>query len=141
MNQGLRVFVVDDIPMIAYTLSALLRDRGHSVIPYTDPTQALDDAGKFVPDVLISDVDMPGLSGVDLAIQVQTLCPCCKVLLMSGHIGPIEDLGRARAKGFHFPLFAKPVSAQTFAKQLEGLSAMSIHRSLATAWSIAGVGY
>ena len=121
MKHDLRVFVVDDWPMIAYTLSAVLRDQGYSVTPYTDPLCALRDTLKLSPDVLISDVDMPELSGVDLAMQVQTHCPGCKVLLMSGHVGPIKNLESAREKGFQFPLFPKPVSASIIAKEIEGL--------------------
>jgi CheY-like chemotaxis protein len=121
MRQGLLVFVVDDRPMIAYTLSAVLREQGHSVIPYTNPLLALHDARIFAPDVLISDVEMPELEGVELAIQLKELCPECKIFLMSGHLGPIQSLENARQAGFDFPFFAKPVSALTFVKQLEGL--------------------
>ena len=121
MKQDLCVFVVDDMPLIAYTVSSVLRDEGHSAIPYTDPIMALRDTRSFNPDVLISDVEMPNLGGVELAAQVLRLCPNCKVLLMSSHTGPIESLEEARANGFHFPLFEKPLSAQTLAKELEAL--------------------
>ena len=138
MKRDLRVFVVDDIPVIAYKLSEVLRDRGYSVIPYTDPLQALQDGRSFSPHVLITDVDMPELDGVNLAILMQAQCPACKVLLMSGHIGPIENLESARKKGFQFPLFAKPVSAQTMVEQLEGLSATMTHSPLDTLWKVPG---
>src|ERR1700753_2442872 len=75
MKHVLRVFVVDDRPAIAYTLSAVLRDYGYSVTPYTNTLSALRDSPKLAPDVLISDVDMPELDGVDLAMQVQARCP------------------------------------------------------------------
>src|ERR1700761_6433227 len=71
MKTDLRVFVVDDFPTTAYTLSSVLRDGGHSVMPYTDPVRALNDALQSPPDVLISDVEMPDLGGVDLAMRVQ----------------------------------------------------------------------
>jgi len=122
MDHDLRIFVVDDRPMIAYTLSAVLRDQGCSVIPYTDPLRALRDARRFTPDVLISDVEMPALGGVDLAIQVQAQCLGRKVILMSAHLGPINSLERARDHEFEFPLFAKPVSASTIVEELEGIS-------------------
>jgi CheY-like chemotaxis protein len=108
--------------MIAYTLSAVLRECGHSVIPYTDPLMALRDARTFVPDVLISDVEMPELEGVDLAIQLKVLCPQCEIFLMSGHLGPIKSLEKAREAGFDFPLFSKPISALIFVERLEGIA-------------------
>jgi CheY-like chemotaxis protein len=119
MKHDLCVFVVDDMPLVAYTVSAVLRDEGHSAIPYTDPTLALRDARSFMPDVLISDVEMPELGGVDLAIQVLAFCPGCKVFLMSGHRDPVKSLEEASAKGFHFPLFEKPLSARMLAEELE----------------------
>jgi two-component system, cell cycle response regulator DivK len=121
MKNDLCVFVVDDMPLVAYTVSAVLRDEGHSAIPYTDPKLALRDARSFMPDVLISDVEMPELGGVDLALQVLAFCPKCKVLLMTGTIGPIKALEKARVRGFHFPLFEKPLSALTLVEELEAL--------------------
>jgi DNA-binding NtrC family response regulator len=119
MKHDLRVFVVDDMPLIAYTVSSVLRDEGHSAIPYIDPVAALQDARSFRPDVLISDVDMPNLGGIDLAIQVLGFCPNCKVILMTGHKGSATSVDEARAKGFHFALFEKPLSARILLEELE----------------------
>ena len=119
MKQGLCVFVVDDMPLVAYTVSAVLRDEGHSAIPYTSPVAALRDARSFRPDVLISDVEMPNLGGVDLAIQILRLSPNCKVFLMTGKSGAIPSLEEARKRGFHFPLLQKPLSASTLVEELE----------------------
>ena len=127
MKRTLRVFVVDDRPMIAYSLRAVLSDCGHRVIPYTNPAQALSDAGGIAPDVLISDIEMPVLNGINLAIEIQTKHPDCKVFLMSGHTGYIDGLESARKKGFQFLFFAKPVSAQTFVEQIERLSVTNNH--------------
>jgi DNA-binding NtrC family response regulator len=121
MRKDLRVFVVDDGPLIAHTLSALIQDHGYSASPYTDPLKALRDARLFMPDALISDVDMPHLDGVDLAIKVLNRCPHCKVILMSGHAGPIRYLEDARAEGFDFPFFTKPFSPRMLLEQLDSL--------------------
>jgi CheY-like chemotaxis protein len=107
------------MPLIAYAVSSVLRDEGHSAIPYTDPVAALQDARSFRPDVLISDIDMPNLGGIDLAIQVLGFCPNCKVVLMTGHKGSITSVDEARAKGFHFALFEKPLSARILLEELE----------------------
>lgn len=119
MKHNLCVFVVDDMPLIAYTVSSVLRDEGHNAIPYTDPIVALRDARSYKLDMLIADVEMPTLGGVDLAIQLLGLRPNCKVLLMSGHAGPVKRLEEARAKGFRFPLFEKPISLRMLAEELE----------------------
>ena len=119
MKHDLCIIVVDDKPLIAYTVSSVLRDEGHWAIPYTDPLQALRDARSFKPDVLISDVEMPNLGGVDLAMQVLGFCPNCKVLLMSGHSIPIRNREETRANGFEFPVFEKPLSARMLVEELE----------------------
>lgn len=119
MKHDLCVFVVDDMPLIAYMVSSVLRDEGHSAIPYTDPVAALQDARSFMPDVLISDVEMPNLRGIDLAIEVLGFCPNCKVILITGNKGSITSVDEARAKGFHFALFEKPLSARILVEELE----------------------
>ena len=68
----------------------------------TDP----EDGGS---DLLISDVLMPELSGIDLAIQTRELYPSCKVLLFSGQPAITGMLEAARANGHDFEVLAKPV--------------------------------
>jgi DNA-binding NtrC family response regulator len=62
-----------------------------------------------IPDVLISDVVMPDLSGADLAIQMKVRHPACKVLLFSGQAGTSDLLANARHQGHEFRLLEKPV--------------------------------
>jgi CheY-like chemotaxis protein len=76
-----RVFVVDDEHVIASTLAAILTLHGYSATSFTSPQEALAAARSSAPDLLISDVLMPGFSGVDLAIQIKAQCPACKILL------------------------------------------------------------
>ena len=61
------------------------------------------------PDLLISDVVMPQLSGIDLAIRVKEQCPACKVLLFSGQAQTADLLEVARIQGHDFELLAKPI--------------------------------
>jgi DNA-binding response OmpR family regulator len=61
------------------------------------------------PDVLISDVAMPEVSEIKLALLVQKLCPSCKVLLVSGHASTADLLLVAEKEGYDFELLSKPV--------------------------------
>jgi DNA-binding NtrC family response regulator len=108
-NSVPRVFVVDDEPVIASTLAAILKLHGYSAIPFTSPLEALAAARSRPPDVLISDVMMPGLSGVDLAIQMKAQYPECKILLFSGQAATQDLLKDARNQGHSFQLLEKPV--------------------------------
>lgn len=103
------VFVVDDEKIIAETLSIILGQNGLAARFFTDPTEALTAARVEVPDLLLSDVMMPRISGIDLAIQVRKHCPACKVLLFSGQADTVDLLSEARNQGHDFSLFLKPI--------------------------------
>lgn len=106
----LRVFVVDDESVIASSLAMILRFYGgFHASSFTDPTKALQAAHAEVPDLLISDVVMPQMSGIDLAIQLRDVCPDCKVLLFSGQAASADLLEAARVSGYEFEILAKPV--------------------------------
>jgi DNA-binding NtrC family response regulator len=104
-----RIFVVDDEPVIASTLVAILQMNGFSAKFFTCPLDAMAAARLKAPDLLISDVAMPGISGIDLAIQMKAQYPTCKVLLFSGQAATMDLLEDARAQGHDFDLLLKPV--------------------------------
>jgi DNA-binding response OmpR family regulator len=105
----LLIFVVDDERVIAATLAIILRTSGYAVSFFTDPLEALKCAEQDVPDLLISDVMMPQLSGVDLAILLRRLYPRCGILLFSGQTCTDDLLAEARTQGHSFELLCKPV--------------------------------
>lgn len=104
-----RVFVVDDEQVIASTLASILKLHGYSAAFFTSPQEALAAARAKAPDLLISDVAMPGISGIDLAIQMKTQYPECKILLFSGQAATLDLLEDARNQGHDFQLLEKPV--------------------------------
>ena len=104
-----RVFVVDDEPVIASTLAAILKLHGYSATSFASPLEALAAARSMAPDLLISDVTMPGISGIDPAMKMRAQYPKCKILLFSGHPSTLGLLKEARAQGHDFPLLLQPV--------------------------------
>lgn len=108
-QQQPKVFVVDDERVIAFTLATILTQSGFAATAFTNPLEALQAAQVDCPDLLISDVVMPELSGIDLAIQTRALCPACKVLLFSGQAATADLLDVARKNGHSFELLSKPV--------------------------------
>ena len=109
LGPGPRIFVVDDEYVIASTLAVILNRNGFSARPFTRPLEALAAAQWDIPDLLISDVAMPGLSGIDLAIQMRAQHPECKILLFSGQAAALDLLEDARNQGHDFHLLLKPV--------------------------------
>jgi FixJ family two-component response regulator len=103
------VFVVDDEEIIARTLAVILSGNGFYTKSFTDPSTVLEEAQKMEPDLLITDVSMPGMSGIDLAIEMKRVYPKCKTLLFSGQASTADLLEKARQDGHDFVLLQKPV--------------------------------
>jgi DNA-binding NtrC family response regulator len=103
------VFVVDDEPVIAQTLAIILNRAGFKATAFDAPEKALSAAETNPPTLLISDVVMPRMSGVDLAIRFRTFYPDCRVLLFSGQAKTADLLEHARQNGHDFDLLAKPI--------------------------------
>ncbi len=121
-NRGV-VFVVDDEGLIAKTLAMILSQTGFAASAFEDPYQALGAAaGGLVPDLLISDVVMPGMSGIDLAIQFRGEYPGCKVLLFSGQAATADMLATAKLHGHDFEVLAKPVHPSDLLARLRDLT-------------------
>jgi DNA-binding NtrC family response regulator len=114
-----RVFVVDDEHVIATSLAIILRQLGFEAKSFTEPLDAFSAANLEAPDLLISDVVMPVMSGIDLAIQMQERCPNCKVLLFSGQAATAGMLEQARANGHNFELLLKPVHPKDLLREIQ----------------------
>jgi CheY-like chemotaxis protein len=103
------VLVVDDEHIIADTLSIILSRSGFSTMTAYDGLSALEIARTNKPDLIISDVMMPKMTGVDLAITLSEIIPACKILLFSGQAATVDLLQRAREAGHTFTTLTKPV--------------------------------
>lgn len=114
-----RVFVVDDEQIIASSLAMILRKSGFDAVFFTDPLKALETARLEAPDLLVSDVVMPELSGIELAVQMQELWPNCNVLLFSGQAATAGMLETARAEGHNFALLLKPVHPTDLLREID----------------------
>ena len=110
---GLRVLVVDDENTIADTLVEILNGEGFEATAASTGDSALASAEEFAPDVVISDVVMPGLNGVELGIKIREILPKCRIILFSGQTATSDLLRDARKRGHEFEIVAKPVKPQT----------------------------
>lgn len=104
-----RVLVVDDERIIADTLTMILTTSGFDARAAYSGEMALEMARNFHPEMLITDVVMPGLSGIEAAIKLREFLPSCKVLLFSGQATTQHLIEAARAQNYEFELLAKPV--------------------------------
>ena len=104
-----KVLVVDDQKLIVDTLSEILESEGFDVVAAYDGWQALEAAARFHPDHLLTDVLMPRMNGVELAIAIRKMYPAVNILLFTGQAGISEILDDAAKRGFRFEMIAKPV--------------------------------
>jgi CheY-like chemotaxis protein len=104
-----KVLVVDDERLIVDTVAEILAGAGFDVMAAYDGWGALEAAGRFRPDYLLSDVLMPRMNGVELAIAIQKTHPTAKILLFSGQAGISEILLSGQEQGLKFDLIAKPI--------------------------------
>jgi CheY-like chemotaxis protein len=102
-------FVVDDEQVIAVTLAIILNKAGYDAHSFFSGEEAVDSLEKLKPDLLITDVMMPGMNGIEAAIITRAKLPRCKVLLFSGQAATRDMLETARLQGHEFEILAKPV--------------------------------
>jgi len=117
------VLVVDDEKVIADTLTAILKQSGYIAVAAYDGKSALEQARIVAPQILITDVCMPGIGGIELAIAVRGLFPDCKILLFSGQMSTVDLLVASRNAGYDFAAISKPIHpTELLAKVSESLS-------------------
>jgi len=119
------VLIVDDEKVIADTLSIILSKSGFITMTAYDGASALNLAQKTSPDLLISDVVMPGMTGIDLAIAMKHAIPACKVLLFSGQAATVDLLEEARRLGHDFTTLTKPVHPTDMLRRISECFALS----------------
>jgi PAS domain S-box-containing protein len=103
LGRSLRVLVVDDEPDVANVTARMLEEAGHRTRWAASGVDALDLLAAEAFDVVVTDVIMPGLDGVELACIVRDRHPSCSVVFVSGYPG-----GAGQLDG---PLLEKPFTA------------------------------
>lgn len=103
------ILVVDDECAIAESLAEILKRSGYRTKTAYDATAALDTALLNPPDMVITDVVLPGMNGIELGITLRRIYPDCKVLLFSGSASTTGMLEAATRVGHNFVLLTKPV--------------------------------
>lgn len=115
-----KVLVADDERVIADTLAMILNQSGFDARAVYSGEKALELASTFAPDMLISDVIMADLNGIDAAIRIRSVLPSIKILLFSGQAATADLLEKARVQGYEFEILAKPVHPQDLLSRLRG---------------------
>jgi DNA-binding NtrC family response regulator len=100
-------------------LSSISNPKQKNATPFTEPLKALEASRSQTPELLISDVIMPEINGIELAIQLLQICPECRVLLFSGQANTQGLLDTARASGNDFEIMSKPIHPSDLFRKVE----------------------
>ena len=112
-----RILVVDDETNIANSLKEILSDEGYDVSVTEDGLNALDMIQSDPPDLLLLDVWLPGMDGIEVLKTVKTYHPEIEVLVMSGH-GTIDTAVKATKLGA-FDFIEKPFSMDSLTQSVK----------------------
>ena len=105
-----RVLVVDDDPDVAlYTSTVLERRGGCEVRSITNPTLARSAVDEFRPDVVVTDIEMPGMTGLQLIAQLRADQPDLPIIVMTAHITVDYAVGALRSQADEF--LTKPIAS------------------------------
>ena len=111
------VLLVDDEAELAYTLAERLVLRGIDAVAVTDSSDALKVVEEKKFDVVVLDVKMPGLGGIELMKVIQDRRPQAKIILQTGR-GSLEESDRGLSEGA-FDYLIKPVDINTLIDKMQ----------------------
>lgn len=117
-NRKAKVLIVDDHKNFAESLAVILNQDGCLATTAYSGEEAIAIAARLCPDVLISDVVMDGMNGIEAAILIRLMFPACEILLISGQLHTAELLEEARQRGHDFEVLAKPVHPEAILHRL-----------------------
>jgi CheY-like chemotaxis protein len=116
-----RVLVVDDEALIADTIVQILNRSGFIAQAAYGGQEAIEAARRINPELVLSDVLMPHIDGVEAAIAIRQFSPDTRIVLFSGQAATVEILARARERGHEFELLPKPLHPTQLIKHLRAI--------------------
>lgn len=109
---GTKILVVEDEPIVLHTLQLILKQHGYDVKGARDGTEALSVGLDFDPAILLCDINLPDIDGIQISLRLKKTLPSMRVILLSGEISSSELLDDASRAGHHFEVLAKPTEPQ-----------------------------
>jgi CheY-like chemotaxis protein len=119
----MRVLIIDDEKAIADTLVLILRNAGYDAIAAYDGVTGLQLVSLQYPGVVLCDIIMPGMNGIEVCNRIKAEHPRCEILLSSGQAATNDVIVEARAKGCEWELLAEPVNPRELLSLLASIAA------------------
>lgn len=115
------VLIVDDEPSIVDTLALIFQAAGFATAAAYNGEDALEIAEFTPPDLLLSDVVMPSMNGIELARRMIKLVPDCRILLLSGQAEAVDLMADSGGSRDRFIILAKPIAPLELLAEVSGL--------------------
>ncbi len=117
-----KVLVVDDDPLVADTLCLIFQKRGYDCRASYSGSDALACAEHFPPELLLCDITMPGMDGIEVATSITGRVQGCCVLLLTGHYTNLNS-ARQCVRSLNVPnrVMVKPVPPEELLQQVSSL--------------------
>jgi len=120
---AIKILIVDDEQSIADSLAEIVGAAGYEAAVAYSGAEALAKASVFNPNILLTDVLMPGKNGFDLALEIKELWPDARLLLFSGQASTAQLASSYgplfTSRGYRFELLPKPLHPVSLLKKLE----------------------
>lgn len=113
------ILVVDDENSIVESLVAILNQSGFDAVGANNGLDAVHNVSNNCPNILLTDVAMPKMDGIRLAITVRQKCPSTRILLILGQSATVDYLEQARAQGHSFEFLPKPIEPDDLLERLQ----------------------
>lgn len=114
----LKVLIADDERVIADTLGMILRAKGYETQSVYSGETAVAAAKHMKPDILITDVVMGEMNGIEAANLIHGQWPDCRIILFSGTVTSYDLLRESNTDGQQFELLMKPIHPSALLEQL-----------------------
>jgi CheY-like chemotaxis protein len=111
-GKNVKIMVIDDESLIAETVVEILREHGFDAVSVSSGSSAIEMAKSVRPAIVLSDVIMPGMNGIEVGIRILESVPNCKIILFSGQAATVDLLEQAREQGHRFDILAKPIKPE-----------------------------
>lgn len=119
-GMGKTVLIVDDEERVVRSIAGVLEDEGFEVASAKSGQEALDIFQSIHPDVILLDIWMPGMDGIDVLKRLKTMVPDCQVIMISGHATISTAMAAVKLGAFDF--IEKPISLDVLLR--------TVHRAL-----------
>lgn len=121
----LRVLIADKQSDVADSTARMLGKFGHQTTAVYSGQRAVEVAAVLRPNVFLSEVMMPGMTGIEAGILVRLMLPSCRVILFAEEGLTAGLFARAESKGYVFETISKPIEVQVLVSRLRRPSTAS----------------